>query len=94
MTYNYTSDRLILSDTKYPIIGEIYFPSIATDNSIAVLEHVFVHPDFDATEIGAQLITEFVSYATQNHLTIKLLDPWAKTEFSKHPSYQKILVNE
>lgn len=51
-----------------------------------VLEQIFVRPSQPATELAAQLITRFIELATAAHVTVKLLDPYAKRYFAQHPA--------
>ncbi|CUS26770.1 hypothetical protein FC70_GL000249 [Paucilactobacillus oligofermentans DSM 15707 = LMG 22743] len=92
MQYNYNISRITLNDDSHQLIGEILFPTI--NNDIVLLEHVFINPTFEQQGFGSLLVAEFVKHAIHQKLTVKLLDPFAKLEFAKHPEYQQLLINE
>ncbi|MFC6207584.1 N-acetyltransferase [Levilactobacillus tongjiangensis] len=59
---------------------------VCLSDSSWVLEQIFVRPSQPATELAAQLITRFIELATAAHVTVKLLDPYAKRYFAQHPA--------
>jgi predicted GNAT family acetyltransferase len=70
-------------------VGELSFPALSDQR--VVLERTFVAPTYQGQGIGSQLVAKFVEYAKQHHLTVKLMCPFAKQEFSRHPAYQEVL---
>lgn len=70
-------------------VGELSFPSL--DNQRVVLERTFVVPAYRHQGIGSQLVARFVDYAQQHHLIVKLMCPFAKQQFNRHPAYQAVL---
>ena len=59
-----------------------------------VVERVFVHPDYRGQGIAAELVRQFVKYATTHQLTVKLMCPYAVKQFQIHPEYQQLLLPE
>jgi len=92
MQYHYDIARMTLTDDSHQLIGEILFPTIKND--LVLLEHIFINPTFEQQRFGSQLVAEFVKHAISEKLTVKLLDPFAKLEFAKHPEYQQLLITE
>lgn len=90
MEFQVEENRIIAKDQFHPLIGEISFPAVSDDR--VVVERVFVHPDFQGQGIANELVQHFVEYATEKHLKVKLMCPFAKAEFRKHPEYQKLLL--
>jgi predicted GNAT family acetyltransferase len=89
MEFVVDENKLIAKDQFHPLIGELSFPAVADDR--VVVERVFVHPDFRGQGIANELVRHFVNYASEHQLTVKLMCPFAKAEFRRHPEYQKLL---
>lgn len=70
-------------------VGELSFPALSEQK--VVLERTFVAPTYQGQGIGSQLVAKFVDYAKQHHLVVKLMCPFAKQEFDRHPAYQEVL---
>ncbi|MGM9891486.1 GNAT family N-acetyltransferase [Limosilactobacillus sp.] len=90
MEFVVEGNKLIARDQFHPLIGELSFPAVAANR--VVVERVFVNPDFRGQGIANDLVKHFVEYATQQQLTVKLMCPFAKAEFRRHPEYQKLLL--
>lgn len=89
MEFVVEGNKLIAKDQFHPLIGELSFPAV-TDHRV-VVERVFIHPDFRGQGIANELVKHFVEYADEHDLTVKLMCPFAKAEFRRHPEYQKLL---
>lgn len=94
MEYQVEENRIIASDKHQPFVGEISFPKVAGVPKRVVVERVFVHPDYRGQGIAAELVRQFVKYATANQLTVKLMCPYAVKQFRAHPEYQQLLLPE
>lgn len=82
------NNRLTVTDNG-TWVGGLSFPALNTQR--VVLERTFVVPAYQGQGIGRQLVARFVDYAQQHHLTVKLMCPFAKQEFNRHPAYQEVL---
>lgn len=74
--------------------GEVSFPFVDQAANRVVVERVFVVPDYRGHGLAAQLMDQFVDYAQQNHLTVKIMCPYAKQYFKSHPEAQSLLLPE
>ena len=92
MEFKVDGNRIIAQDKSHPLIGEITFPPLSDGR--VVVERVFVNPDFRWQGIAGKLVKEFVKYAKEQDLTVKLMCPYAKVAFQKHPEYQELLLPE
>lgn len=72
-------------------VGELSFPAVAPGR--VVLERTFIRPEYRGQGRGRQLVAAFVDYARQHQLTVKLMCPFAKLEFDRHPAYQDLLLS-
>lgn len=88
MKINVEDNRLTMVD-NHTWVGEISFPAVST--SRVVLERTFIRPEYQGRGLGSQLVAAFVDYARQHHLTVKLMCPFAKLQFDRHPDYQDVL---
>ncbi|MDO4455100.1 MAG: GNAT family N-acetyltransferase [Ligilactobacillus agilis] len=75
-------------------VGEISFPPVAGYEDRVVAERVFVAPEGRGQGLAGKLTQKFVDYAHENHLTVKLMCPYVKAAFAKHPEYQDLLLPE
>ena len=89
MDYKVEENRIIASDDQQPFVGEISFPKVT-----GVPDRVVVHPDYRGQGIAAELVRQFVKYATTHQLTVKLMCPYAVKQFQIHPEYQQLLLPE
>lgn len=87
-------EKLIATETDGTLIGQIDYPMVDEDANRVVLERVFVNPDYRGQGIAGKLMASFVEYADQAGLTVKLMCPYAKMSFKKHPEYQHLLLPE
>ncbi|WP_137597905.1 GNAT family N-acetyltransferase [Paucilactobacillus kaifaensis] len=94
MQFQYDDGRIYAEDIHGELLGEIVFPAVEQGSSDVVVERTFVSPAARGQGLAAQLVAEFVKYATDNHLHAKLLCPYAKKEFGNHPEYQQLLAPE
>jgi predicted GNAT family acetyltransferase len=94
MDYKIEEERIVASDEKQPFVGEISFPKVTGVPNRVIVERVFVHPDYRSQGIGAELVSQFVKYATSHKLTVKLMCPYAVKQFGIHPEYQQLLLPE
>lgn len=88
------AERLTAHDTDGTLIGQIDYPFVDEEAKRVVLERVFVNPDYRGQGVAGQLMAAFVDYADQAGLTVKLMCPYAKQSFAKHPEYQRLLLPE
>ena len=94
MDYKIEEERIVASDEKQPFVGEISFPKVTGVPNRVIVERVFVHPDYRGQGIGAELVSQFVKYATSHKFTVKLMCPYAVKQFGIHPEYQQLLLPE
>lgn len=94
MDYKVEEERIVASDEKQPFVGEISFPKVTGVPNRVVVERVFVHPDYRGQGIAAELVSQFVKYATAHKLTVKLMCPYTVKQFGIHPEYQQLLLPE
>ena len=94
MDYKVEENRIIASDDQQPFVGEISFPKVTGVPDRVVVERVFVHPDYRGQGIAAELVSQFVKYATTHQRTVKLMCPYAVKQFKAHPEYQQLLLPE
>ncbi|MDO4903417.1 MAG: GNAT family N-acetyltransferase [Limosilactobacillus sp.] len=92
MEFKVYGNRIIALDANEKMMGEIDFPPV-TDGRV-VVERVFVDPDFRGQGVAGKLVKEFVDYAKKQDLTVKLMCPYAKEAFRRHPEYQELLLPE
>ena len=85
MQYRVDGQRIIAFDDQEPLVGEISFPKVPDTNDHVVVERVFVQP------IAAELVRQFVDYATKEQYIVKLMCPYAVAQFKLHPEYQQLL---
>ena len=70
-------------------VGELSFPALSDQK--VVLERTFVAPAYQGQGIGSLLVAQFVAYAKQHHLVVKLMCPFAKQEFDRIRAYPVVL---
>lgn len=85
-------DHKITATVNGQWAGEIAFPAVPGTDHHVVVERTFVLADFRHQGLGQQLVHLFVKRALANNWVVKLMCPFAKLEFSKHPSYQQCLL--
>ena len=89
MQYRVDGQRIIAFDDQEPLVGEISFPKVPDTNDHVVVERVFVQPTYRGQGIAAELVHQFVDYATKEQYTVKLMCPYAVAQFKLHPEYQQ-----
>ncbi|BAP85013.1 acetyltransferase [Paucilactobacillus hokkaidonensis JCM 18461] len=94
MEFKYEKNRIYTEDVHGELLGEIVFPAVDENSDQVVVERTFVSPAGRGQGLAAQLVAEFVTYATKNNLRVKLLCPYAKKQFGNHPQYQQLLAPE
>ncbi|KIS03791.1 GNAT family N-acetyltransferase [Paucilactobacillus wasatchensis] len=94
MQFQYAPGRIFAEDGTGQLLGEIVFPTVADGKNLVVVERTFVNPVARGQGLAAQLVAEFVCYASKNSLKVKLLCPFAKKEFGQHSEYQQLLAPE
>lgn len=94
MQFQYDDGRIYTEDAQGKLLGEIVFPAVEPGSDNVVVERTFVSPAARGQGLAAQLVAEFVEYATKQQLHVKLLCPYAKKEFGNHPAYQQLLAPE
>lgn len=65
MQYRIDGQRIIAFDDQEPLVGEISFPKVPDTNDHVVVERVFVQPTYRGQGIAAELVRQFVDYATK-----------------------------
>lgn len=91
MKFSY-QDHRITATTNGQWAGEISFPAVPGSTNHVVVERTFVVPKFRHQGLGSQLVQQFVQTACQANWVVKLMCPFAKQEFVKHPNYQQCLL--
>lgn len=85
-------DAFTTNDNQW--VGDVSFPLISPDGDRAVVERVFVVPEFRGHGVAKLLMNELIKHARQNELKFRLMCPYAKLYFVKHPEEQDILLPE
>ncbi len=88
------AEQLTALDADGTLIGQVDYPFVDEAAKRVVLERVFVNPAYRGQGIAAKLVAAFVDHADQAGLTVKLMCPYAKQAFAKHPDYQRLLAPE
>ncbi|WP_278930543.1 GNAT family N-acetyltransferase [Limosilactobacillus oris] len=83
------AEKLVATETDGTLIGQIDYPFVD-----AAAKRVFVNPAYRGQGIAGKLMAAFVDYADQAGLTVKLMCPYAKMSFQKHPEYRRLLAPE
>lgn len=91
MQYRIDGQRIVAFNDQEPLVGEISFPKVPASQNHVVVERVFVHPAYRGQGIAAELVQQFVQYATEQNYTVKLMCPYAVAQFKLHPEYQQLL---
>ncbi|WP_056994362.1 GNAT family N-acetyltransferase [Limosilactobacillus ingluviei] len=94
MEITIAAEKLIATETDGTLIGQIDYPFVDAAAKRVVLERVFVNPVYRGQGIAGKLMAAFVDYADQAGLTVKLMCPYAKMSFQKHPEYRRLLAPE
>ena len=88
------AEKLVATETNGTLIGQIDYPFVDAAAKRVVLERGFVNPAYRGQVIAGKLMAAFVDYADQAGLTVKLMCPYAKMSFQKHPEYRRLLAPE
>jgi len=82
MTITEEPGRLTIQEADR-LMASLHYIPLAADQW--VLEQIFVRPS-QPIDLAVQLIKRFTKLATTAQVTVKLLDPYAKQYFTKHPA--------
>lgn len=92
MLFTNAEEKITATTPQKKWAGEVVFPFVDRSARRVVVERVFVVPEFRGQGLAAQLMAHFVTYANQQHLTVKLMCPYAKQYFRQHPQVQSLLL--
>lgn len=89
MKFERDSNRFYKNDENGKMIAEITFNMI-NDDSVYVIQHTFVQPEYRHEGIAAELVQAVVDEAVANNKMIKPVCPYAKFKFMQTPAYAKV----
>ena len=88
MHYHEEAQRFVVYNSDHEEIGEITFR--ITDDSILIIDHTFVDPNYRGQKIANELVKLVVDKARNESYSLLPLCPFAVKEFDRHPAYQEI----
>lgn len=91
MQFIFEKGKLNVLDDDGNWVGDIAFPFVDEDKSLAVIERVFVVPAARGTGLAGKMMEKLVDHAEKAGLQFKLMCPYAKQWFAKHPEKQHLL---
>lgn len=94
MEFKFTPGKLTATTPTGQIAGEISCLPVAGRDRRFVVERVFVDPAFRGTGLASELVAKLVAHAQTAGWTLKLMCPYAVTQFKQHPEYQTVLLPE
>jgi predicted GNAT family acetyltransferase len=65
---------------------------LKSGDGLITIDHTEVHEKLRGEGIGEDLVKAAADYARENNLKIKLICPYARKVFEKHPEYGDVLA--
>lgn len=91
MQFLFEKGKLNVQDDDGKWLGDIAFPFVDEEKSLAVIERVFVRPEARGIGLAGKMMQVLVDHAEKASLQFKLMCPYAKAWFAKHPEKQHLL---
>lgn len=94
MHFSFADNKLSVQDDHGHWLGEVSFPWVDKEHSLAVIERVFVVPAARGQGLADQLMGRLVTHAEQTGMRFKIMCPYAKRWFYQHQEKQQLLPLE
>ncbi|MDO4856196.1 MAG: GNAT family N-acetyltransferase [Limosilactobacillus gorillae] len=94
MHYKFENNVLTVTTDEGEYVGELDYPAIPDHENRYAIERVFITSTYRGTGVASELVRTFVDHAKKEGWTIKLMCPYALSQFKRHPEYQKVLLPE